>query len=126
MAVSAGHLQRGKLYLAFAIAPAFAAVRYAASKHNKHHPSLPRWTLLCNMVACALATGCSVSPTSDHAQLTGVALGALSLGGAGCLSTVSTFANEVRLLPALHAVVYATLTLVLGQCISVPIIVCLR
>lgn len=48
-------------------------------------------------------------------------LGALSLGAAGCLSTVSTFVNEIRLLPSPHGEFYAVLSLFLGQVVALSI-----
>ena len=47
-------------------------------------------------------------------------------GAFGCLSTVSTFVNELRLLPPLQAIQYGGLTMLLGQLVSVPIFIGFR
>lgn len=51
------------------------------------------------MVATAISVLCAALEHADFVGATDsskMLLGALSLGGAGCLSTVSTFVNEVR------------------------------
>ena len=48
-------------------------------------------------------------------------LSALSLGGAGCLSTVSTFVNETRQLPLVTGLRYVAVSLIIGQIASVSI-----
>lgn len=106
------------------LSPLFASVRYTLSKHNRHHPMLPRYTLLCNALATALAATCHTLSLAESVGASGptqMVLGALSLGAAGCLSTVSSFVNEVRLLPSPSAEIYAVLTLVAGQLAAVPI-----
>jgi fluoride ion exporter CrcB/FEX len=107
------------------IAPFFAAARYILSLGNKRYPQFPLFTLLCNLGGAAIDTSSYVLTASTAAganTVQGVALfGALMLGGAGCLSTVSTFVNEIRMLRIDHAFVYVVATLALGQAIAVPI-----
>ena len=53
-------------------------------------------------------------------------LGAFSLGGLGCLSTFSTFANELRVLPGPRALLYALGALGGGQLLCVGVLLGFR
>jgi fluoride ion exporter CrcB/FEX len=132
---------KGKLLLGLCFAPFFAALRYKLSTYNSKSPMFPAFTLTANVVAALgttllaatsksaslgaheLSTSPSTVGLSSDADLI---MGALSLGAFGCLSTVSTFVNEVRLLPSAHAIRYAACTLFLGQLVAVPILVGFR
>ena len=53
-------------------------------------------------------------------------LGAFSLGGLGCFSTFSTFANELRVLPGPRALLYALAALGGGQLLCVGVLLGFR
>ena len=53
-------------------------------------------------------------------------LGAFSLGGLGCFSTFSTFANELRVLPGPRALLYALGALGGGQLLCVGVLLGFR
>jgi fluoride ion exporter CrcB/FEX len=132
------------LPLALLLSPPFAVLRYALSFHNRRHPRLPAYTLLCN-AGGALLSGISAGvalylcpPTyhgdseraGTHAQARSASepaaagralLCAVSLGAAGSLSTVSSFVNELRLLSPAHATRYALATMVVGQSVAAAV-----
>lgn len=120
---------KAEVYLALCIAPAFALLRYVSSAWNRNHETFPLYTLLANLTGALLSTLCArlvASDEVDATRATEVFLNALSLGGAGCLSTVSTFVNEVRILPRPFGTRYAFVTIVLGQLVSVSIVLLFR
>lgn len=126
------------------LSPPFAVLRYALSFHNRRHPRLPAYTLLCN-AGGALLSGVSAAlvlhlrsvaddgvgegpgtrAQADSASEPGAAvhalLGAVSLGAAGSLSTVSSFVNELRLLSPAHAAQYALATIAVGQSVAAAV-----
>lgn len=124
VAVANDNYGDGELAIGLLVAPFFAAIRYALSSYNRGHPRFPVWTLVCNASASLMTTLASVlvhTPAIGASRETKMVLEALSLGAAGSLSTVSTFMNELRLLPTPHAHVYAAVTLLVGQAIALPL-----
>lgn len=132
------------LPLALLLSPPFALLRYALAFHNRRHPRLPVYTLLCNAGGALLSSASSVfvrhsQPVASDkagegaggraeahaASEPGAAvhdlLGAVSLGAAGSLSTVSSFVNELRLLPPAHAAQYALATVLVGQSVAAAV-----
>ncbi|KAJ1632415.1 CrcB-like protein-domain-containing protein [Pavlovales sp. CCMP2436] len=102
----ATHQRTRVLLLACVIAPLGAWMRYIVSFGNKNVPNFPLYTYLCNLVASVLsiliyvaltkvlpASAGSMSVAAEY-RLTEWLL-AISLGFCGCLSTVSSFVNEV-------------------------------
>ena len=117
------------LYLGLCFSPFFAALRYHLSALNKAHPTLPRYTLIANALASVLtstAAGLGRSERVGASALTRSVLEALSLGGAGSLSTVSSFVNECRLLAPRHAARYIVMTLLIAQASSASVLTCFR
>ena len=100
---------------------------------------LPWYTLAANLLACA---GTTAITAIDFSRALGaefvdgknvglspdvdLVFGGLTLGAFGCLSTVSTLVNELRLLSPMQAVQYGGLTMGLGQLVTVPILVGFR
>ena len=124
--VSLVHERRdASVYLGLCFAPLFASLRYYLSSLNRSHPTLPRYTLLANAIASVLTSLASALKNSESVDLSATTksvLGALSLGAAGSLSTVSSFVNECRLLSPQDAGRYIVVTLTTGQLLSVSIL----
>ena len=72
------------------------------------------------------ATGLGRSERVGASALTKSVLKALSLGGAGSLSTVSSFVNECRLLAPRHAARYIVMTMLIAQASSTSVLACFR
>lgn len=108
--------------LALVLAPPGCFLRFLLARLNVKHPSFPRGTFVANVLACALdavvyllqRTGAARSNTLGCSALQGVADGIC-----GCLSTVSTFAVEIRGLKRRHAYLYAGSSILAGQAIFV-------
>merc|ERR1712129_505058 len=93
-------------------------MRYHLSSRNKAHPTLPRYTLLANVLASVMTSTAACLGRSERVGASAVmqsVLSGIGLGAAGSLSTVSSFVNECRLLKPRHAIRYATTSL------SIPI-----
>jgi fluoride ion exporter CrcB/FEX len=98
------------LLLACIIAPAGAWMRYLVTFSNKHTPTFPLYTYLCNLIASILSIVIYVALTKVLPSAGEESLGAderyhleewlyaISLGFCGCLSTVSSFVHEVSML----------------------------
>ena len=113
---------RGEVYLALLLAPAGAALRWQlCSRLNGALPGRWHWfpagTFLSNMGGCAVSAlalalvvhlcpggggGAGAAPRGSASYWAAVSLGGVSIGFAGCLSTVSTFAGEVRKFMAMY------------------------
>ena len=115
----------GYVYLGLSLAPFFAALRYHLSSRNKAHLTLPRYTLLANVLASVMtstAAGLGRSERVGASAVTRSLLSGIGLGAAGSLSTVSSFVNECRLLKPRHAMRYALLTFLISQALSVAVL----
>ncbi len=115
--LASGDVSSAMLPLALLLAPLGATLRYFLASYNRRCPSFPAFTLACNAIGTAI--------TSSGAAMAGVAtptsrllISSSALGFAGSLSTVSTFVNECRLLPAPKAAVYAASTLAVGNLVA--------
>lgn len=111
---------RAHVFLGLLFAPCFALVRFGLGVRN--HARFPAYTLLANIAGTALtsiASGLLDSSTVDPSADTSMFLKAIQFGAAGCLSTVSTFVNEVRTIKDFKdATVYAATSLGLAQVVS--------
>lgn len=115
----------GSVYLGLSIAPFFAAMRYHLSSRNKAHPTLPRYTLLANVLASVMTSTAACLGRSERVGASAVmqsVLSGIGLGAAGSLSTVSSFVNECRLLKPRYAIRYAMLTFLTAQTLSVSVL----
>ena len=113
---------RGEVYLALLLAPAGATLRWQlCSRLNGALPGRWHWfpagTFLSNMGGSAVSAlalalvvhlcpggggGAGAAPRGSASYWAAVSLGGVSIGFAGCLSTVSTFAGEVRKFMAMY------------------------
>ncbi|KAG9016635.1 hypothetical protein FRB90_002750 [Tulasnella sp. 427] len=103
-----------------------AFLRYFLSVHlNKLHTTIPPGTLTANTLGCFLLAAFHVLERSKGGRLSGTScamLVGLSDGFCGCLTTVSTYAAELRTLPRWKAWRYGLLSIVLGQIAMVLVI----
>ena len=110
---------RGSPQLAFAASfgACGAFLRYLLSLLNPRVKTLPVGTLLANTVATWLLAGLTASaelgPTAP--ALASAALYGLGVGFCGCLSTVSTLANELDSLPPAAAYAYGLASFAVAQ-----------
>ncbi len=115
------------------LAPPGAALRWYLSRFNTHalakRTALPLGTLAANLLATAViaaaftASRVGSTPASFAGGRTGCqALQGLEDGFCGCLSTISTFAVELRTLSPRRAVRYAVVSWVAGVLICVLLI----
>lgn len=117
-----------QVMLACTIAPLGAWVRYVLTFNNKHTPTFPVFTYVCNLVGSVVALIIytlltKVLPNGEMQALSEAGreelrdwLLALSLGFCGSLTTVSSFVHEVHVLATAGALssayVYALTTMV--------------
>jgi fluoride ion exporter CrcB/FEX len=131
----AGTKQVLDLFAGMCLAPFGAWLRFALAKCNARSPSFPVGTLAANMIGTAMSITCWILAASlqcqDHPQTTRVGrwletctwLAANSGGFCGCLTTASTWANELDKLSrnkgqvSTKALRYGLATVVLAQAI---------
>ena len=120
---------RGEVTFALTFGPIGTLARFWLSKLNPRVPSFPVGTFAANMLATALFAAFSLIQRTGGVGY--VACGALqglddvrtlllvvvsrTQGLNGCLSTISTFANEVRTLRRWHAYRYVAVSWAVGQ-----------
>jgi len=103
-----------------------AFVRYTLSVSlNPKKPSLPLGTLTANTLGSALLAAFYVAQRGHHGALSSSScdiLHGLADGFCGCLTTVSTFATELRTLDKWNAWRYALISILLGQSTMVVVL----
>ncbi|KIO32768.1 hypothetical protein M407DRAFT_66127 [Tulasnella calospora MUT 4182] len=103
-----------------------AFLRYFLSvRLNKLHATIPPGTLVANTLGCFLLAAFHVLERSSSGRISGTScaiLVGLSDGFCGCLTTVSTYAAELRTLPRWKAWRYGLLSIVLGQIAMVLVV----
>ena len=92
---------------------------FLSTNFNHRFKTLPLGTLVANEFATALLAACYITqrmPSSPNPVACSILQGFID-GYCGCLSTVSTFAAEVRTLKGLKAWTYVAISIGLGQVI---------
>lgn len=100
------------------LSPPGAMLRFAFAKLNARRPFLDRFpigTFLANMVASIILGGVYAQQHRVGSGVTCNSLYAIQQGFCGCLSTVSTFAVEVRTVRKWWKLVYVLGSVVLGH-----------
>ena len=103
------------------LAPLGTWLRYYLSRYNARHPSFPFGTFSANVLATALLSAFTLLQTTSVTQRNPIScafLQGLDDGFCGCLSTVSTFATEIRGLSRRHAYRYAVVSILVGQAVA--------
>lgn len=109
---------------ALLFAPFGTFLRFWLGKANKYDNRIMYGTLSANLFATALLSACSVlqrTPSASPSPLSCGVLQGFVDGFCGCLSTVSTFAVELRGLRRLSAYLYAAISVVAGIALVVLI-----
>ena len=107
--------------LSLAMAPAGTLLRWLISIFL-NRPRWPYGTLFVNVVGSSLAVTFFILQVSiGRAYKVCLVFDALIVGFCGCLTTVSTFAHEVHVLPARRSLVYITVSIVLTETIQIAI-----
>lgn len=107
--------------LALVFAPAGTFARYILSKSNVLDLQFPVGTLSANLIATAILSACIAIQKQTIAPLSCSVLQGLVDGFCGCLSTVSTFAVELRGLRRFAAYRYALISVLGGIALCVLI-----
>eukprot|EP00931_Biecheleriopsis_adriatica_P064603 TRINITY_DN39357_c0_g1_i1.p1 TRINITY_DN39357_c0_g1~~TRINITY_DN39357_c0_g1_i1.p1 ORF type:complete len:538 (+),score=59.21 TRINITY_DN39357_c0_g1_i1:79-1692(+) len=92
----AGYKHAWEVLFDIAYAPAGALLRWWLSLFNKYTAPFPLFTLIANILACVCNGFAGVLEHRESHHVGKAALGAISTGFAGCLSTVSTLVAELR------------------------------
>ena len=111
-----------KLLLSLLLSPMAASIRYTLSYHNKDWPRIPLYTLQVNVIGSFISVVCYIISLQSITSPTTLLVGAISVGFAGCLSTVSTFVNECRLLRGKTCYHYIYVTFLLSQVLAISLL----
>lgn len=122
---------RRKCWTAAALGPIGSLIRYFVSLNNRKRPTFPLFTFIVNVFASVVsavifAVVARIPSEDEHWSTYNLWLNSgVSAGILGCLSTVSTFVNELRKLAdtkIVHAYRYGLASVILSQTLCILII----
>ncbi|ORX93445.1 hypothetical protein K493DRAFT_223375 [Basidiobolus meristosporus CBS 931.73] len=97
-------------------------IRWQLAPLNAKRPGFPIGTFLANMFGTAILASLSLI-THETSNITSCQiLAGMADGLCGCLTTISTFTNELITLPKRKALIYGFVSLLLGQSLMVLIL----
>ncbi|CAO3622302.1 unnamed protein product [Cunninghamella blakesleeana] len=111
-------LKNRELTLATVFSPVGALLRWYLSFFNNRFPSFPIGTFLANILGTLVLAIISIFRYNiSTSPLSCVVIAALADGFCGCLSTISTFVVEITTLNLGDKYIYASTSIITGQCI---------
>ncbi|KAK9708663.1 hypothetical protein K7432_009509 [Basidiobolus ranarum] len=102
-------------------APLGTFLRWQLSPLNAKRPGFPIGTFLANMIGTAVLAALNLIAHEVSNATSCQIIAGMADGFCGCLTTISTFTNELISLPKRKALLYGFISILLGQCFMVVI-----